>query len=304
MAVRDVYRLLDGALVGTMLADEPLSRHTTLKVGGPAALFIRCAAMEDLRLVIEACRRCEVPWTVIGRGSNLVASDSGYPGVVIELEGDFKAYGFAPDGTLTAGAGTQLALLVQEAFNRCLTGLEPAVGIPGTLGGAIVMDAGSRRQWIGSSVLEVKVYDPDAGLRRISGSDIEWGYRRCSLPAGVVVVSAVLGLTPANQAMLRGTMEGSLARRRKSQPLNMPSAGSTFKNPEGANVAELIEGCGLKGLAVGGAQVSTRHANFIVNTGGATAADVIQLALTVRERVREVHGIELQPEVRFLGFSR
>lgn len=303
MPASDVSRMLEGALAGGVLADEPLSRHTTYRIGGPAAAWVTCASLDDLKLALEACRSVRCPWTVVGKGSNILASDGGYQGAAITLGGSFRDYRFEESGELEVGAGTQLAMVVQEAFNRSLTGFEFAVGIPGTVGGAIAMNAGTRDEWMGRIVREVRLYSPLRGAFSLSGDEVEWGYRTASLPDDAVIVSATLALEPGASWAVRAKMEASLKSRRASQPLGEPSAGSVFKNPEGTRSAQLIEACGLKGLAVGGAQVSEKHANFIVNTGGATAADVFTLMCTVRQRVREAHGIELQPEVRFLGFA-
>lgn len=303
MPAHDAFQLLSGAVAGQLSENEPMARHTTYRIGGPAALYVECAGVDDLVLCVEACRKTDTPWAVVGKGSNLLVADSGFDGAVITLSGDFRKHRFDAEGMLVAGAAAQLAVLVQEAFTRGLTGLECVVGVPGTLGGAIAMNAGTRTEWIGKAVKSVTVYDPEAGLRTIAGAEIEWSYRNASIPSGCVIVSATLELMAGMSDTLRGKMETSLARRRETQPLGKASAGSTFRNPEGQSAGALIESCGLAGLSCGGASISDVHANFIVNDGGATASDVIQLMFTARQRVREVHGIELQPEVRFLGFA-
>ena len=177
------------------------------------------------------------------------------------------------------------------------------MGTPGTIGGALRMNAGSRDEWLGARVASVTTYAPETGLVRRAGAEIAWGYRTSSFAPHDVLVECELAVEPADPFFIRGKMEASLARRKKTQPLTEPSCGSVFKNPEGASAGALIEQAGLKGARHGGAQVSEVHANFIVNTGGATAADVCALIELIRTKVLEAHGVELSPEVRFLGFA-
>lgn len=289
---------------GTVRRDEPMSRHTTYRIGGPARWFATVESLEALSAVLRECGRLDVPWTVVGQGSNLLVADEGYDGCVVVLSGEFKAWSFdEAEGRFTVGAAAPLGRIVQEAYRRGVSGLEFAVGTPGTVGGAICMNAGNRTQWIGARVASVTTFAPEAGLRRLRGSDIEWGYRRSSLPAGEVVVECELACQPGQPLRIQQDMEAALARRKQRQPLGMPSCGSVFRNPEGESAGDLLERCGLKGRRVGGAQVSELHANFIVNTGGATAQDVAALMKIARDEVMRVHGIELRPEVRFLGFA-
>jgi UDP-N-acetylmuramate dehydrogenase len=302
MSTFDAYYRLEGKLEGSLRTDEPMSRHTTFRIGGNAALFVECTNTSDLSLVLSTLEEAEMSWTVIGKGSNFLVSDAGYDGAIIMLGTGFREYSFNEEGNLVVGGGTVLARVVQEAFNKALSGFEFAVGIPGTVGGALAMNAGTRTEWIGAIVQSVTTCRPREGLKRYRGDAVEWGYRCTSLPAGEVIVEAELSLSHGEPMLLHAKMESSLKRRRASQPLSQPSAGSVFRNPADRSVGELIEECGLKGAKYGAAQVSTVHANFIVNTGGATADDVLNLIITIRERVKEVHGIELQPEIRFLGF--
>ncbi len=180
--------------------------------------------------------------------------------------------------------------------------MEFATGTPGTLGGALRMNAGSADDWIGSRVRSVTSLAPDGSLLKRMGSEVSWGYRATSFPVGEAILECELVLKEGDPFFIQGKMEGSLARRKKTQPLGQPSCGSVFRNPEGHSAAKLIDEAGLKGASVGGAQISTKHANFIVNTGKATAADVVALIELARERVERDHGIELTPEVKFLGF--
>lgn len=298
----DIYCELDGTLDGFVECDERMSRHTTYRIGGPAALFVECATVSDLSRTFQVLNSHQMPWAVIGKGSNLLVADKGCQCAIITLGSEFKKYSFGDDGLLVSGAGVLLSRLVQEAFRNGSTGLEFAVGIPGTLGGALFMNAGMRDDWIGSRVESVTVFRPGTGLERYSGGDFNWQYRSSGIPRGSVIVEAQLRVKPGDMSQIRSRMEGNLARRKKKQPLSQPSAGSVFRNPEGDSAGRLIEEAGLKGVTEGGAQISTQHANFIVNTGDAKAADVMSLIILARRRVREAHGIELEPEIQFLGF--
>ena len=314
MGAFDAYIRLDGSLSGRIICDEPLSKHTTYRIGGPADLYVECETLADLSLLTEVLAEEEVPWTIIGRGSNLLVADEGYRGAAVVLGSEFSRlsfHGFTPVPTgqpapesvpVTAGGAVMLSRLVLGAFGLGLAGLEFAVGTPGTVGGAVRMNAGTRSAWFGSLVESVTVFTPGEGLRKVPATNIEWGYRSCSLPADVVVVEVCLKLAPSDKMMLHAAMEAGLKRRRATQPLQLPSCGSVFKGAEGASAGELIESCGLKGLKCGGAEISPVHANFIVNNGNATAQDVLSLMRVARDKVREKHGVELQPEVRFLGF--
>jgi UDP-N-acetylmuramate dehydrogenase len=254
----------------------------------------------DLASTISVLIEEQVEWTLLGKGSNVLAADSGYRGAVIVLGRDFRRYD-VEEGKMTAGAGAVLGHVVQEAYSKGLSGLEFAVGVPGTLGGALAMNAGSRDEWIGSIVESVTVYVPGDGLLRLRGSEIEWGYRSTSIPSRGIAAECVLALSPGDTVRIRSAMDGSLSRRKRSQPLGMPSAGSVFVNPPDDSAGRLIEASGLKGYRLGGAAISDVHANFIVNTGGACAADVLGLMHLVRDRVRDAFGVELRPEIRFLG---
>jgi UDP-N-acetylmuramate dehydrogenase len=277
-----------------------MARHTTFRIGGPAALHVTCDTLSQLSAALETFEREDVVWTVVGKGSNLLVSDAGYPGAVILLGRDFRKH--SADGErIRAGAGVILASLVQDVFKLGLTGLEFAVGIPGTFGGALAMNAGTREVWIGGIVESVTLFEPGSGLRSVRGSEVEWGYRKSGLAGRGVIVEATLHTQVGDAVDIRRNMEASLRRRKRTQPLSIPNAGSIFVNPEGDSAGRLIETAGLKGAKVGGAQVSELHANFIVNAGGATAADVLELVRRIRDEVREVHGVELKPEIRFLG---
>jgi UDP-N-acetylmuramate dehydrogenase len=277
-----------------------MARHTTYRIGGPAALLVECASVADLAAATTILAEEGVDWRVLGKGSNVLVSDAGYSGAVIVLGRDFKRHALEGEH-MRSGAGVILGALVREAFNEGRTGLEFAVGVPGTVGGALAMNAGTRDEWIGSIVESVTVFDPQAGLVGVRGPEADWGYRTSGLPSRGVIVEAVLRLVEGDLDQIRRTMEASLRRRKRTQPLNMPSAGSVFKNPVGDSAGRLIEAAGLKGTRIGGAAISEVHANFIVNVGGATSADVLELVRLARDTVKEAYGIELTPEVRFLG---
>lgn len=296
--------LVDSRFDGEVYPGEPMARHTTYRIGGPARYLVRADSVGALRRVAECAEECGVPWVVVGRGSNLLVADEGYPGVVITLGRDFRTLRFDEENArFLAGAGVPLSSVVQEAFKRSLAGLEFAVGTPGTLGGALRMNAGSRDEWLGSRVVSVTTFSAREGMVRRAGSEVAWGYRTSSFSPDEVLVECELAVEPADPFFIRGKMEASLSRRKKTQPLDKPSCGSVFKNPEGDSAGRLIEAVGMKGAQVGGAQVSEKHANFIVNAGGAKASDVMELIRTIQRKVKEAYGIELSPEVRFLGFA-
>ncbi|MCL2757173.1 MAG: UDP-N-acetylmuramate dehydrogenase [Coriobacteriia bacterium] len=307
MTAFDAYCTLSGILEGSIYCDEPMARHTSYRIGGPADLFVECASIRDLNNVLDTLATHQMPWTVIGKGSNLLVSDEGFRGAVLTLGAEFKGFSL-PDLTLdqrsiVAGGGVILSNLVQAAFKNGLSGFEFAVGIPGTLGGALYMNAGNAQEWIGNIVENLTVLRPGEGLIRYLGSELPWRYRYSGLPPGEVIVESELKVIPGNTGQIRGRMEGLLNRRKKTQPMTKPSAGSVFRNPAGDSAGRIIEAMGLKGYTIGGAQISEVHANFIVNTGTATAADVVAIIKYIRQCVKDEHGTELQPEIRFIGFD-
>jgi len=307
MTAFDAYCTLSGMLEGSIYCDEPMARHTSYRIGGPADLFIECASVRDLNNVLDTLAAYQMPWTIIGKGSNLLVSDEGFRGAVLTLGAEFKGFSL-PDLSLNqrsivAGAGVILSNLVQAAFKNGLSGFEFTVGIPGTLGGALYMNAGNAQEWIGSIVENLTVLRPGEGLVRYHGSELPWRYRSSGLPSGEVIVESELRVIPGPTGQIRGRMEGLLNRRKKTQPLTKPNAGSVFRNPAGDSAGRIIEALGLKGYTIGGAQISEVHANFIVNTGTATAADVVAIIKYIRQCVKDEHGTELQPEIRFIGFD-
>ncbi|MBC7267044.1 MAG: UDP-N-acetylmuramate dehydrogenase [Coriobacteriia bacterium] len=303
-AVERARERLVGRIEGEIRANEPMSRFTSFRIGGPADLLVMCDTVSDLALATEVLGEEQVPWVVIGKGTNLLVSDEGYRGAVLLLGREFRTR-VREGQAIRAGAGAVLAHLVQDAFHYGLAGLEFAVGIPGTLGGALAMNAGSRDVWMSSVVESVTLFVPGRGLELVHGSEVEWGYRRSGLDARGIIVEAELKLREGEPARIRHEMERSLARRKQTQPIGKPCAGSVFVNPEGESAGRLIEQAGLKNTRLGGARVSEIHANFIVNDGGATAADVLGLIRKIKLIVKETHGVELRLEIRFLGdFTR
>lgn len=281
-----------------------MARHTTYRIGGPARFYVQVDSLRSLKDLVFACRKANDSWVVVGRGSNLLVSDEGYMGVVIKLGRDFRKVRFDEEThRFCVGAGAPLSAVVQKAFHQSLGGFEFAVGTPGTVGGALRMNAGTRKDWIGQRVVSVTMLSPEGELVKVRGTDVEWGYRKSSLPADHVILECELSVEPADPYFIRAKMEAQRKRRAATQPQDAASCGSVFKNPEGASAAQLIESAGMKGFSVGGAQVSTVHANFIVNKGSATARDVLGVMEQVQTKVYETYGIELQPEVRFLGFA-
>lgn len=300
MSVDAAYKRLREVVHGTVRLSEPLARHTTYRVGGPAALFVVCDSIADITASLRILYEEDIEHTVLGKGSNILASDSGYGGAVITLGRDFKRHS-VEDGFIRSGAGVILAALVQDAFSRGLSGMEFAVGIPGTVGGALAMNAGSREDWIGTRVESVTLFDKNHGLTCVRGSEVSWGYRSTDLVGNGLMLECTLRVEDGDKERIQRTMDSSFRRRKATQPVGLPCAGSVFVNPSGDSAGRLIEAAGLKGVRVGGACVSSVHANFIVNDSGASARDIWDLIQQVRDTVREVHGIELQSEIQLLG---
>ncbi len=277
-----------------------MDKHTSFRVGGPADWFVIPETPEELAGVVAKCRRAGADWYVIGNGSNLLVSDGGFRGVIIctgrldrlEIDGN----------RIIAGAGLSLAKLAGEACRAGLAGLEFASGIPGSVGGAAVMNAGAYGSEMKDVLTEVTVLDTDGTVRTLGADELELGYRTsAAMKYGLLILEAVFGLDPGDPASIRGRMEELAARRKAKQPLEFPSAGSTFKRPAGYFAGTLIESAGLKGCSEGGASVSEKHAGFVINRDHATAADILNLCHRVQKRVQEHAGVLLEMEVRLLG---
>jgi UDP-N-acetylmuramate dehydrogenase len=300
MPVPSALARLRASLTGDVRADESMAKHTTFRVGGPAAILAQLDTLTDVKTAVEVLADEGVDWIVVGKGSNLLVADSGYDGAVLVLGREFKRHRYEA-GILSVGAATTLAVLVQDAFHNGYVGLAWAVGIPGTLGGALAMNAGTRAGSVGETVETVTVFVPGQGLALLRGSEIAWAYRSSGLAGRGIILEAALRVSESDPARVRAELERYLKERKATQPLGAPSAGSVFTNPEGDSAGRLIEAAGLKGLRRGGAQVSNKHANFIVNSGSATACDIVGLIRKVQMTVRDTHGVDLKPEIRFLG---
>lgn len=282
--------------------DVPMAELTTFRIGGPLDALVQPESTDEVARVVEFLEAYEVPWMVLGLGSNLLVRDGGIRGVAIRLGKSFASLEIRSDHTVWAGAAMSLSALARQAGAAGLSGMEFAVGIPGSLGGAIFMNAGAYDGEMAMVVQSVEAYLPAKGFVTYRPEDLCFGYRQSCFHAGHrLALSVLLQLQPGNEDMIRQKVADFTERRRTKQPLEMPSAGSVFKRPPGNYAGTLIESAGLKGLRVGGAQVSVKHANFIVNTGGATANDVLQLIEEVRQRVYEHAGVWLEPEVRVVG---
>lgn len=299
------YAFLDraaGELGCPCVVGEPMSRHTTFQIGGPADRFITVETLPQLKGLVKALGQEGLPSLLLGKGSNLLVGDRGFRGAVLLLSGDFKKVEQREEGLLRAGAGASLASVCAFARERGLSGLEFAWGIPGSAGGAAYMDAGAYGGEMKDVVERVCHLTPQGEEGSASGEELQFSYRRSRYTGGREIITFVeYRLQPGDPAQIAAKMEELMARRKEKQPYDMPSAGSVFKRPQGAFAAALIEECGLKGLRVGGAQVSEKHAGFIVNTGGATCADVLALIRQIQEEVYEKRGIRLETEVRVTG---
>ena len=284
-----------------VLEQEPMARHTTFRIGGPADYFVELGSIEQIRAAIQVCREENLPWFVLGRGSNLLVSDKGYRGVILSIYKDFQKTEIQGE-TVTVQAGVLLTTLSGKVLDASLTGLEFASGIPGTIGGAVVMNAGAYGGEMKDIVRKVTVLDQDGEVRTLTCGEMQFGYRTSlAKKKGYIVLGVELTLKQGEKEKIREEMQALKAKRIEKQPLEFPSAGSTFKRPEGYFAGKLIMDAGLRGAAVGGAQVSEKHCGFVVNTGNATAADVRELMRQVQGKVQEQFGVHLEPEVRFLG---
>ena len=281
--------------------DEPMKKHISFKVGGPADFLVKPKTEEELRNVVEFAKKENVPFIVIGNGSNLLVKDGGIRGIVIELSDNFNNYEI--DGNIVkAQSGALLAIIGRNAMKNSLTGFEFAAGIPGTLGGALAMNAGAYGGEMKQVVKTVRLMDRDGNIFELSNEEMKFEYRRSLLTTkDYIVLSAVIELQPGNVEEIKEIMADYSNRRSTKQPLNFPSAGSTFKRPEGHFAAKLIDDCGLRGLNLRGAQVSDKHCGFVINSGGATAKDILDLMFIVKSTVNAKFGIMLEEEVKILG---
>ncbi|MEJ2200076.1 MAG: UDP-N-acetylmuramate dehydrogenase [Desulfuromonadaceae bacterium] len=286
-------------MAGKLLAAEPMSRHTTWRVGGPADLFLEPADQDDLERVLRLLQQAGVPWLAVGSGSNLLVRDGGIRGAVIHLR-RFRQLEMAGDGRIRAGGGLPLMTLIRETSAGGWAGLEGLAGIPGTVGGAVAMNAGAGGQEM-ADVVESAVVVTAAGAELWSRERLQFAYRHSALSRETILTSASMRFRPGEAAALGAVIRERLAARRSTQRVGGPNAGSVFKNPPGQSAWQLIAAAGMRGMAIGDAQIAEGHANFIVNRGRARARDILQLIEQVRERVREASGIELETEIRIVG---
>lgn len=285
-----------------VLEHEPMARHTTMRVGGPAEILFSPASEGELLFAVREAKRAGAPFRIIGNGSNLLVLDGGLPGLTIRLGEAFSK--ISVDGNqIRAQAGALLCRVAAAARDASLTGLEFASGIPGSAGGGMAMNAGAYGGQLSDVFEGCRALDPETGIISALGpAEMALGYREsAALSRGLIVTEAAFRLTAGDRSAIQAKMDDLSARRREKQPLNLPSAGSTFKRPEGYFAGALIEQAGLKGVRVGGASVSEKHAGFVVNDRNATARDVLDLIRLVQARVLEHSGVRLEPEVRILG---
>ena len=285
-----------------ILVAEPMKNHTTFRIGGPADALALPKTPEEVAEVVRFCHEHAQSYYVLGNGSNLLVSDEGYRGLVLQLYRNFNDIQVNGE-TITVQSGAMLAAVARTAYQTGLTGLEFASGIPGTIGGAVVMNAGAYGGEMKNVLKEVTVLTKEGEVLVIPAKALELGYRTSVIPKnGWIVLGAVLQLKKGDQEQILARMEELKEQRITKQPLDLPSAGSTFKRPEGYFAGKLIMDAGLRGFTVGGAQVSEKHCGFVVNRGNATAADVWELICEVKRRVKEMTGVELDPEVKLLGY--
>lgn len=297
------YEKLCGVLAPDQIkTEEDMGRHTTFRTGGPADYYVEPGNALELAAVLRLCRSEDMPYYILGNGSNLLVSDHGYHGVMVAM-GHRAWSGIQMEGNrIRAGAGALLSAVAKHALKASLSGMEFAAGIPGTLGGAVVMNAGAYGSDMKNVLASVTVLTADGEVVAIGAQDLELGYRTsCILRKGYVVLEAELELAGGAQAQIREVMDALAQQRKRKQPLEYPSAGSTFKRPEGYFAGKLIQDAGLRGFTVGGAQVSEKHCGFVINRDHAAAADVMKLCREVQRRVLENSGVSIEMEVKTLG---
>jgi UDP-N-acetylmuramate dehydrogenase len=295
-------------LKGEIRQNEPLSLHTSFGIGGPADILAYPADRNDLVLLLREIRKRGLKYFIMGSGTNLLVKDKGFRGAVICLKRmtaikilrEYRSIGGA-FAVVSAEAGALLAKLLSFSVEEGLTGLEFAAGIPGTVGGAVCMNAGTAGGEMGDVVESVTMLLPDGVLVTRGRDEMGFGYRASLVPAGHIVLEASAVLRREDKGRIAARLKDLMDRRKQSQPVGLPSAGSVFKNPQEESAGKLIEQAGLKGKTVGGAQVSEKHANFIVNRGKASAADVLKLMEIVMQKVLEMHGVRLEPEIKIIG---
>lgn len=299
---QEFYKKLESILTEEQVKiEEPMKNHTTFRVGGPAAYFVMPRTAEEVAKVTELCAQENVPYYIVGNGSNLLVSDQGYEGVIIQIYKQMNRVEIT-ENEIHAQAGALLSMIANRAMEAELTGFEFAAGIPGTLGGACVMNAGAYGGEMKDVLETVTVLTRDGDVKTLTKDELELGYRTSVIAKkDYIVLSAVIRLENGKKEEIKAVMDDLKEKRITKQPLEYPSAGSTFKRPEGYFAGKLIQDAGLRGFQVGGAQVSEKHCGFVVNKDQATAADVMNLMNQVSDKVYEMSGVRLEPEVKRLG---
>lgn len=285
---------------GALRRNVPMRDYTSFRIGGAADAVLFAQSEEQLVRAVRLCKEAGERYLVVGNGSNLLVSDRGVRDLVIIIRDAFSQVSFS-DETMTVGAGVRLTAAAQAAAGQSLSGLEFAYGIPGLVGGALAMNAGAYGGEMAQIVQSVRILEPDGEIHEFSNEQMEFGYRKSALKNGRIALSATLLLHRGEEEAIRARMAQYKSARQEKQPLSFPSAGSVFKRPEGHFAGALIENAGLKGVSVGGAQVSEKHAGFIVNTGIATCQDVLELIKLIQKRVLEQSGVQLETELRPVG---
>lgn len=286
---------------GKILENVPMSKHTTFRVGGAADYMILPESTSELITAVQNLKKNNIPYYIIGKGSNLLVLDKGIRGAIIKLSDNFSKISFS-DNIVTAASGTLLGELVRDSHKNGLCGMETLGGIPGTVGGAVVMNAGAYGGQIADFILSINAIDDSSNIITLDKGSLKLGYRTSSiLSRGLIVLDASFTLEFGDINAAKERLRDYNNKRREKQPIDFPSAGSTFKRPQGHFAGKLIEDAGLKGFSIGGAQVSEKHAGFIINKGEATACDIINLIDYVRKTVSDKFGVDLEPEVKIIG---
>ena len=296
-----VTRLINITGKDNVRINEPMKNHTTFKIGGPAQYYVTPESVTQIQEVVSLCRDMNIPLHVIGNGSNILVGDDGVDGVVLALFNTFSDYEIK-DNVITAQAGMSLIKLAVIALREGLTGLEFASGIPGSVGGAVYMNAGAYDGQMKDVVTSVTVLDEAGNIRILGRDELDMGYRTSAVAKhNMIVLQVIIELKAGNKEQIKDRMNQLSELRKQKQPLEYPSAGSTFKRPEGYFAGKLIADAGLKGYSIGGAAVSEKHAGFVVNMGGATAKDVVELTDYIKKRIIEQFGVTLELEIKKIG---
>lgn len=287
-------------IVNDVKQDESMSKKTSFGIGGPAEVFVKVANIKQLMGIIKYSNSNKIPLFILGKGTNILIKDKGIKGIVLKLSGNFDKIEFADD-TVTAGAAVDLPVLASKSFARGLSGLEFAVGIPGSVGGAVITNAGAYGESIGDIIDEITIMDFKGKIHKLKKDEVRFEYRSSFLPTEGVLLNIRLKLQPKDKNDIIEKVQLYIEKRKKSQGINFPNAGCIFKNIESSNTGKLIEEAGLKGFRIGDAQVSVKHANYIINLGSATAEDVLSLIKEVRAKIKDKFGILLELEIKIVG---